>query len=134
MIEMHSKRNFSLPQPITVELKTKWLKALRSGHYKQGRGQLCTSPKPGKFRYCCLGVLAQIDGKLKSTTLGGWRKEKAFQGHNLSWLFDKKGVKGESRYLHRNFQYKLGEMNDEAGINNNFKKIAAWIEVNVVPI
>jgi hypothetical protein len=39
------------------ELKAKWIEALRSGAYRQGRGQL-------KFgdRYCCLGVLCKVMG------------------------------------------------------------------------
>jgi len=46
---------------MTPEYKTKWLEALRSGRYPQGREQLMTR----KGKYCCLGVLAQIDGQLK---------------------------------------------------------------------
>lgn len=40
---------------IKKEVKEKWLKALRSGKYKQGRRQL---HKNGY--YCCLGVLCNI--------------------------------------------------------------------------
>lgn len=36
-----------------------WVEALRSGNYKQGAGFLC---KDGK--YCCLGVLCHIQGRL----------------------------------------------------------------------
>jgi hypothetical protein len=38
------------------EIKEKWLKALRSGEYKQGQENL--HPKDGSF--CCLGVLTDI--------------------------------------------------------------------------
>ena len=37
------------------EIKKKWVDALRSGKYKQGRGRLKAS---GKF--CCLGVLCSV--------------------------------------------------------------------------
>ena len=37
------------------EIKERWLIALRSGNYQQGKGQL----KDGD-RYCCLGVLCDI--------------------------------------------------------------------------
>lgn len=41
------------------EVKTKWVAALRSGDYRQGRGKLrdleCETP-----RHCCLGVLSDI--------------------------------------------------------------------------
>jgi len=39
------------------KLKAAWIKALRSGKFRQGRGSLY---KDGK--YCCLGVLARIQG------------------------------------------------------------------------
>jgi hypothetical protein len=42
-----------------INLRTKWVAALRSGDYKQGRGELC---KDGK--YCCLGVLMDITDRL----------------------------------------------------------------------
>ncbi len=41
------------------ELKAKWLEALRSGKYKQGRDTLCDGTG-----YCCLGVLSDIQGRL----------------------------------------------------------------------
>lgn len=38
------------------ELKTKWLEALRSGRYEQGRGCL----RDLEDKYCCLGVLCDV--------------------------------------------------------------------------
>lgn len=38
------------------ELKTKWIEALRSGKYYQGKGRL----KDSFDRYCCLGVLCDV--------------------------------------------------------------------------
>lgn len=35
-----------------IRNRTKWVKALRSGKYRQGQGWLVTSDR----RYCCLGV------------------------------------------------------------------------------
>lgn len=37
------------------EIKTKWVAALRSGHYAQTKNNL-----KDKDRYCCLGVLCEI--------------------------------------------------------------------------
>ena len=45
------------------KIKEKWLKALRSGEYKQGRESLRKDDK-----YCCLGVLCDIAPK----KLGMW--------------------------------------------------------------
>lgn len=39
------------------ELKTKWVAALRSGQFKQGRGRLHFYGT-----YCCIGVLAVVQG------------------------------------------------------------------------
>jgi hypothetical protein len=41
------------------EIKTRWLEALRSGGYKQARGQLKVASIDGD-RFCCLGVLCDL--------------------------------------------------------------------------
>jgi hypothetical protein len=41
----------------------KWVKALRSGRYKQTDGQLMYRGLDGKPSYCCLGVLCRVVGK-----------------------------------------------------------------------
>lgn len=41
------------------KLKTKWVKALRSGKYKQGKGVLRTVDN----KFCCLGVLVDVMNK-----------------------------------------------------------------------
>lgn len=38
-----------------LEIKEKWVEALRSGDYKQGKSQLAFNDK-----YCCLGVLCEL--------------------------------------------------------------------------
>lgn len=43
------------------EIKKKWVKALRSGKYKQAKGTL----NDGEGGFCCLGVLCDIYGKEK---------------------------------------------------------------------
>ncbi len=40
------------------KLKDRWVKALMSGKYAQGKGALCRDGK-----YCCLGVLREINDK-----------------------------------------------------------------------
>lgn len=40
---------------LPIDLKTKWIEALRSGEYKQGKHSL---QKEDKF--CCLGVLCKV--------------------------------------------------------------------------
>jgi len=46
-------RQYRLPK----EFATKWLAALRSGEYKQGRGRLV-----GENGYCCIGVGGKVCG------------------------------------------------------------------------
>lgn len=46
------------------DYKDKWIAALRSGEYEQGRSGLCIEDDTGVRHYCCLGVLAQLDGVL----------------------------------------------------------------------
>lgn len=46
-----------------AKIKKLWLKALRSGRYRQGRGQLVNS----RNEYCCLGVLCKVVGAVKNS-------------------------------------------------------------------
>lgn len=41
-------------------VKEKWLAALRSGRYKQGRGALAQHDDDGDMLFCCLGVLCDL--------------------------------------------------------------------------
>lgn len=45
------------------EIKAKWVTALRSGEYTQGRGQLRTNDN----KFCCLGVLCDIHSRETET-------------------------------------------------------------------
>jgi hypothetical protein len=42
------------------EIAKKWVKALRSGKYKQTRNVLKTKTKKGLVSHCCLGVLCEL--------------------------------------------------------------------------
>jgi hypothetical protein len=44
---------------VNKDVKEKWLKALRSGEYKQGRERL----KQDGDKFCCLGVLCDLHSK-----------------------------------------------------------------------
>lgn len=46
------------------EIKTKWLTALRSGEYEQGKHRLVTKNyDTDTYTYCCLGVLCDLAAK-----------------------------------------------------------------------
>ena len=42
------------------EIAKKWIKALRSGKYKQGKGYLKQFTSKNEPRHCCLGVLCEL--------------------------------------------------------------------------
>jgi hypothetical protein len=45
----------TLPEPVQ-----KWIKALRSGEYKQGQKRLCVIDRDKSEKYCCLGVACEL--------------------------------------------------------------------------
>ncbi len=54
------------------EIKEQWIKALRSGEYRQARGKLCKVNGKGNKSFCCLGVLTDL--AIKSGEVdGSWR-------------------------------------------------------------
>ena len=63
------------------KIKTRWLKALRSGKYKQGKQTLRT--KDGE--YCCLGVLCDLYAK---SVEGKSKKAKWFKTSYGIWQFN----------------------------------------------
>ncbi len=104
-----------------AELKQKWLVALRSGEYEQGRGQLCFG---GKF--CCLGVLAEVaEGFTKQ---GGPVTGDSYRYHRGGFpavgilpdeFLEVAGIRGRHAGL-------LMDMNDSEG--RSFMEIADYIE------
>lgn len=109
---------FKLPKPFAE----KWLIALRSGKYKQGRSHLVTyvASKP---QYCAIGVALKISG-LDDYDLQGSLSitekiaKKTTVPHELT-----------GHYRKNKLVAKLTELNDlkEA----SFHEIADWIESNV---
>lgn len=95
------------------ELKQRWVEALRSGRYQQGRGYL---RKDGK--YCCLGVLCDV---VDST---GW------DGDTFNERFSLLPYELKQRLNISNaVEDKLTDMNDSG--DYTFNEIADWIEVLV---
>jgi hypothetical protein len=105
-------------------LKRKWLKALRGGRYKQGEGEL----KAFDRTYCCLGVLANIQGaKWKSGVpkIGGVQASPRGEYDILLLRPDFAGGITQVR------QFRLAEMNDGSGrytSRHTFEDIADYIE------
>lgn len=61
------------------EIKQKWLEALRSGDYEQGKSYLHRIDEEGVDRYCCLGVLCNVLGVERE--LVGPNEEMSRQAH-----------------------------------------------------
>ncbi len=109
-----------------AKLKTKWIRALRSGRYEQHSGTLANMEGTA---FCCLGVLADIQGCL-------W-KDAANHSDDLLPVSPVSGrVVGDGIIHNRNFrgglsddkQNELGQLNDDG---RSFKFIADFIEKNL---
>ena len=114
------------------KLKTRWLRALRSDRYAQGKRALVS--KDGT-QFCCLGVLADLQGCVWGETEAGLVP--FMEGRKLpvsaKQPSDAKIVRGGTSYLAPRIfgisietQHQLGSMNDTK--EYSFKKIANWIE------
>jgi hypothetical protein len=104
-----------------ADIKEKWVAALRSGKYNQGRAYL----KDAAGNYCCLGVLCDI------LPGGKWRKQ---EGRAFSIYIDNIGeVNTRSLNLSLLSQIDLPdwEQHQLIGMNDTgreFKAIADYIE------
>jgi hypothetical protein len=97
--------------------KRRWVKALRSGEYKQGQGQL-RAGRGADAQYCCLGVLCAITGKRYRGT-GGMLPDNVMKLVGLTDDDPIIGPKGRSATL----------LNDACRLS--FKQIARLIEKNL---
>jgi hypothetical protein len=98
-----------------AELKQKWVTALRSGEYKQGRRALKTI----HGTHCCLGVLADVidpngwEGR-------GWKDNTVWLSYNIDTI-DLSDVDQDT----------LMGMNDCPDDPKSFSEIADYIEANL---
>lgn len=113
--------------------KADWCAALRSGEYKQARGQLCDA-KTGAM--CCLGVAYDVlwDGEWVLRGSSYAAKEKG--GAKFDFAFGKLPVHvQEALGLSDEQQLTLTRMNDGWAYSEitpkNFDEIADWIEENL---
>jgi hypothetical protein len=115
------------------ELKAKWLAALRSGSYQQGRGALLHCGD-GDKEYCCLGVLGRLCGCGDGTLESGQVLDDINMAHVLGpWSPPGLGRRffqfdPGRRDTHVTIQRRLAAMNDAGA---SFSQIADWIEANL---
>jgi hypothetical protein len=110
--------------------RNKWIKALRSGEYKQGAGKLCVQQRGGD-EFCCFGVAADI---LVLDGYGKWllkNKVALYKGANVfpaaAYLTSQAPGWVASRIIR--VEDRLIRMNDSQG--KTFAEIADWIEANL---
>lgn len=103
-----------------LNLRNRWLDALRSGKYKQGRHFL----RNNADEFCCLGVLCDIYDPNK------WKKR---EGDN-AYIYDDNSISSLPSYLRKElgkaFQRDLIYFNDTDSLS--FLEIADWIEEFIV--
>jgi hypothetical protein len=114
-------------------VKKRWVEALRSGKYKQGKEALARRKPHGKTEYCCLGVLCDVENVLRQSNSFGEFYFGGMEGDPYT---------GESAYLPREFAEEVGismdamqrlaAMNDGTRYDDptprTFEEIADYIE------
>lgn len=100
------------------KFKRRWVKALRSGKYKQGHGQL---KDVGSNTYCCLGVAAEVYyGKRMA-----WQNESEIDGSVSFCVVPIEGAQNALIDLNDGTNYSNGTVKTP---RRGFKYIATWIE------
>ena len=99
-----------------ASLKAKWIEALRSGKYKQGRLALRTKADD----FCCLGVLCDISG------VSEWEENGQRYSYDGALCLLPRCLRNQ---LTREAKETLMEMNDYSGMS--FPDIADWIKTNI---
>lgn len=138
------------------DIAKKWVRALRSGKYKQAKGVLKTKTKTGRVSHCCLGVLCELyenDRKRKkkkglrvaeveaygyevpkNNTLFNFNGDPTVLPEAVRSWARLKSDDGEFRAADTKFVVKGTRCDNLAALNDNgakFEKIADIIEANV---
>jgi hypothetical protein len=125
----------------------KWVKALRSGKFKQGQGTLKKFNKQGQAQHCCLGVLCELynetmkknnkktlpekvcdndsDFSYGYSRFGGKKEDLPKEVKDWSGISNSMGAFTTDNPIHD--QYNLADLNDTG---RKFKTIANIIEKN----
>lgn len=128
---------------LVPEVKTAWLKALRSGKYDQTRGGLHHTASAHSSRpegWCCLGVACDI-AEIPMERSGDKYEVESFDGADtmppttvIAWMFGIAITEFEDPYgegvveIDRLLSL-LAKMNDND--RKSFGEIADWVEVNL---
>lgn len=80
---MTTMADFESVPKMNTEVKEKWIKALRSGEYKQAQGKL----RDNNNGFCCLGVLCDVYAK--ENPQAGWKQPDVARDYEV-FFFDEK--------------------------------------------
>lgn len=133
-----------------LKIAQKWVEALRSGKYRQGKMALKTKSKRGTVRHCCLGVLCelynknhknklkvkkntnpcdQIEGSPNTTVFeyDSYPKTLPDKVKNWAGIDENTGqfLRGDGYEVKNQKLFHLADMNDQGA---SFKEIANFIE------
>lgn len=110
------------------EFRTKWLKALTNGRYRQVASALAEARPGQKNKYCCLGVACRIkEIPVVDLTPHGMPSSLALESKKIlpaAFFLDRKKRKKDSK-----FAKKLANLNDEG---ESFKEIAEYIRTHTI--
>jgi hypothetical protein len=98
---------------LSASLKARWVAALRSGKFTQGRGGLRQEGYEGNVSFCCLGVLCAISKPVRNKVVN-WEDDGYIK------------IDGDYAILPEKVQDHLASLNDDNGWG--FKRIASYIE------
>jgi len=128
------------------ELKDKWIAALRSGDYIQGRGWLKYQDTDGVNKWCCLGVLADVTDNTKWSVFDPISTPRSPTEGRIYYQYDKPPDEGEFQKFGATSLYAVGLGGDQpwllATMNDgashvasiepmSFLGIADWIEKHI---
>ena len=110
-----------------LAVKRRWIKALRSGKYRQGKGQLKDEYPSGKASYCCLGVLCDLYNKTCKTDR--WEKTFYSEDTDLPWTVMKwAGLDDSDPVIDIKSNQEASMLNDHG---SSFNEIADLIKKNL---
>lgn len=120
------------------ETVKKWISALRSGEYKQGKFRLKRINEGGSCQYCCLGVLCETVGMTFSDFEGACSIVSSANTRNVHTIDKFICEEFDLLWLHSAYaenpyyvlMSKLIIMNDDDSVT--FEEIADWVEKNIL--
>lgn len=109
------------------EWAKKWVEALRSGKYLQGKGYLAQQDDSGEYRYCCLGVACEILREELNLEISGKGRQKEYHYNSYSLLPKIVAVVSNLNTQEGGFRDKNGNEICLTSLNDDTKKTFAEI-------